>query len=270
MTADRVSGTGSTRPRSAGWRVRLRHLVKRIPGAGALYGFARLWFAPTLREDGLATVHSGDFVREPRFVEAYAAAEAVQGPTRLRWRARVLQWAASHALTVPGDFVECGVNRGFLSMSVAVYTNFGRRTDRRFFLVDTFSGLVESQVSPEDRAAFWNEYGDTYDAVVASFRRFPNVTVVRGVVPECLPAIPTERVAYLSIDMNCAAPELAALEFFWPKMVPGGVIVLDDYGFAGHEAQKRVADAFAHSHGVDLLPLPTGQGLLLKPGAEPR
>lgn len=267
MAPEREAGAAPRPSRPTDYRVRLRRLVKRVPGAGALYGLARLWFAPTLREDGLATVHNSDFASEPRFLEAYAAAESVQGPTRLRWRARVLQWAGSHALTLPGDFVECGVNRGFLSMAVATYTAFGRHTERRFFLIDTFSGLVPAQVSPEDRAAFWNEYGDTHDAVVASFRPFPNVTVVRGVVPDCLPSLPVERVAYLSIDMNCVAPEIAALEFFWPRMTPGGVIILDDYGFAGHEAQKQAADAFAQHHGVDLLPLPTGQALLLKPGS---
>lgn len=252
-----------------GARVRLRRLAKRIPGVGALYGLARLWFRPTFREDGLATVHNCDFVHEPRFMEAYTAAQALQGPTHLRWRARVLQWAAGHALTAEGDFVECGVNRGFLSMAVATYVDFGRRTGRRFFLVDTYAGLVASQVTAADRAAYWNEYGDTYEAVVASFRRFANVEVVRGVVPDCLPALPVERVAYLSIDMNCVAPEIAALEFFWPRMSAGGVVILDDYGFAGHEAQKHAADAFARRHGVDILPLPTGQGLLLKP-AQPQ
>lgn len=251
---------------SRGLALTLRQAAKRIPGASWLYANLRLLLAPSFREDGLATVHNADFLGEPRFRQAYDAALRLQPDTHLRWRARVLQWAGAHALRLDGDFVECGVHRGFLSMSVATYTAFAQHPDRRFFLVDTYRGLVESMVSEADRAAFWNQYGDTYDEVVRSFQDFPNVRVVRGVVPECLPQVDTERVAYLSIDMNCTAPEIAALEYFWPRLVPGAAIVLDDYGFAGHEAQKHAADDFARSRGVEILPLPTGQGLLLRAG----
>ena len=72
-------------------------------------------------------------------------------------------------------------------------------------------------------------------------------------------------VASLSIDMNCAGPEEEALRHFWPKLESGGIVVLDDYGFSGHESQKHTADRFAASVGVKILSVPTGQGLLLKP-----
>jgi hypothetical protein len=65
--------------------------------------------------------------------------------------------------------------------------------------------------------------------------------------------------------MNCAAPEVAAARHFWPKMSPGGMIVLDDYGFTVHVEQRRAFDSFAAEQGVPLLALPTGQGLILKP-----
>jgi len=47
------------------------------------------------------------------------------------------------------------------------------------------------------------------------------------------------KVSYLSIDMNCVKPEIAAAQFFWDRMVSGGIMVLDDYGFRGHIEQKR-------------------------------
>ena len=74
-----------------------------------------------------------------------------------------------------------------------------------------------------------------------------------------------EKVCYVSLDMNAARPEIAAAEFFWPKMSSGAVMVLDDYGWPFHEVQKREFDAFAARHGVTVLPLPTGQGLMFKP-----
>jgi hypothetical protein len=71
-----------------------------------------------------------------------------------------------------------------------------------------------------------------------------------------------ERVAYLSIDMNLAYPERAALK--QPKLSPGAMVVLDDYAWVGMHEQKEAHDQFAASQGCEILTLPTGQGLLIK------
>lgn len=182
----------------------------------------------------------------------------------IRWRAHVTQWAGWHASRLLGDFVECGVNRAFLSSSVMDFIEFDKIIDRKFYLFDTYCGLVESQISPHDRAAYRNRYEDTYQFVLNHFKHNHNINIIRGIIPDSLETVNIQQVAYLSIDMNCATPELAALEFFWPKMVSSGIIILDDYGFSGHEEQKRIADSFAEKQGVKVLSLPTGQGLLIK------
>src|SRR5690606_4905939 len=95
----------------------------------------------------------------------------------------------------------------------------------------------------------------------------PNATLVRGRVPDTLSGPDIRSVAYLSIDMYIVEPERAALEHFWPLIADGGVVVLDDYGFRGHEMQRASADEFAASAGVPILPLPTGQGVMVKPAS---
>jgi hypothetical protein len=66
--------------------------------------------------------------------------------------------------------------------------------------------------------------------------------------------------------MKCVQPEIEALEFFWNKMAPGGIIILDDYGYANKfHHQKAAHDLFAKSKGVQILSLPTCQGVLIKP-----
>jgi hypothetical protein len=65
--------------------------------------------------------------------------------------------------------------------------------------------------------------------------------------------------------MNCAPPEVAAAEFFWERLVGGAIVLLDDYGFPGHEAQREALDGFAAAKQVKILCLPTGQGLIVKP-----
>ena len=84
-------------------------------------------------------------------------------------------------------------------------------------------------------------------------------------MPDTLPRVTSERIAYLSIDMNCVRLEIAAAEFFWPRLVPGATMLLDDYGHAGHELQKEAFNQFSVRHGVPILTLPTGQGVIVKP-----
>ena len=101
--------------------------------------------------------------------------------------------------------------------------------------------------------------------MLADFAAFKNVVIVPGPIPETLPQVIPEKVAFLSIDMNCTIPEREALKHFWPRLVRGGVVLLDDYGFSHHEEQKVAHDAFAASQGTTVLSLPTGQGLMIKP-----
>jgi O-methyltransferase len=84
-------------------------------------------------------------------------------------------------------------------------------------------------------------------------------------VPDTLPGAGIDRVCYLSIDMNIAWPERKAIEYFWPKLSPGAFVVLDDYGFHGFEEQLHCMNEFARNVGVEILALPTGQGLIAKP-----
>ncbi len=227
-----------------------------------------LWWERTYHEDGLATEHNCDFLRDERFVRAYELGRAT-GSFRgreLRWRVHVACWAAAHAAQLEGDFVECGVYRGGLARAIVDYIDFPA-LDKTFYLFDTFAGIPAVSISPAERALGRRpgEYGECYEDVCQTFRPFSNVRVIRGTVPAVLEDIPIEQVAYLSLDMNVYQPEIAAAEHFWPRIVPGGVLLLDDYGFRHHIEQKQALDAFAAERGVPILSLPTGQGLLIKP-----
>jgi hypothetical protein len=225
----------------------------------------------TYDQDGLKTVHNCDFIYDARFSHAYQQGKATGswGNVEIHWRAYVACWAAERATTLEGDFVECGVNKGGLARTVVDYVNFGS-LPKTFYLLDTFAGLDPAYSSPSELSrAGPGVYVECYQEVVATFRPFHNVVIVPGSVPETLSQVKAESISYLSIDMNCATPERAALEFFWDKLVSGAVVLLDDYlddyGWKGYEAQKGSADQFAAARSVQVLALPTGQGLLLKP-----
>lgn len=225
--------------------------------------------------DGLHSIHNHDFMASAEFQRAYArGVQATQQDYRWHWRVHIGLWAARSALHLPGDFIECGVNRGFLSSAIMEALGWNQ-LERTFYLLDTFRGLDERFVSaPElqdgalrkNAEALASGFYTANSALVrANFAEWKNVCIIEGAIPETLTQIAAQRVAYLHLDMNCAPPEVAALEFLWPRLVPGALVLLDDYAYRGYGAQKLAMDEFARRRGVQIASLPTGQGLLLRP-----
>ena len=82
-------------------------------------------------------------------------------------------------------------------------------------------------------------------------------------MPTVLEQIPSTKIAYLSLDMNGGLPELAALKFFYPKIVKGGIIYFDDYGWNYPELRKVVDDFFSDKPET-LLHFPSGNSIVIK------
>ena len=225
--------------------------------------------------DGLLTVHNDHFRKNPAFQAAYArGVKASQGiDPQFDWRVHIALWTARTAVHLPGDFVECGVNAGFISSAIMQHLNWST-VAKRFYLIDTFNGPVLEQYSAEevDRgrrkvaedAMAAGAYVLDIERVRANFAEWPNAVVVQGSVPDVLPALDITNVAFLHIDLNCAHPEQQALAFFWDRLSPGALVLLDDYAYFGHECQAHAIDETARTIGFNVLSLPTGQGLIVK------
>jgi len=224
-------------------------------------------------QDGLFTHHSDHFRDDASFQAAYArGVKAGLGvDPQIEWRLHVALWAAALAVRVPGDFVECGVNAGFVSSAIMQYLNWGA-TGRRFYLVDTFDGPVLSQFSEREAgrlaaakdAAARGAYVKDLERVQANFTEWPNVELVQGAVPGILPTVGAKQVAFLHIDMNCALPDCAALNHFWRTLSPGAVVLFDDYAYFGYDQTAALVDSAVACLGAKILSLPTGQGLIIK------
>ncbi|HWQ52673.1 MAG TPA: TylF/MycF/NovP-related O-methyltransferase [Bryobacteraceae bacterium] len=250
----------------------VKHWIKDLFGAAGYAVINTRWH---YGHDGLYTLHNDRFRRDPAFRAAYErglkSSNGVDSDNE--WRIHVALWTAANALRVPGDFVECGVNTGFVSSAIMQYLDW-RAVEKRFYLVDTFSGPVLGQYSAEEMACgrvtiaegaiAAGAYATDVERVRANFAEWPNAVVVKGAVPEVLPSLGGERVAYLHIDMNCAHPERAALEYFWERLSPGGFVLFDDYAYTGADCQADAIDAAARELGARVLALPTGQGLIVR------
>jgi len=225
--------------------------------------------------DGLNTVHHARFRDDPHFQAAWEGAFQATGQVDpgSYWRIHIGLWAASVAARVSGDFVECGVNAGFLSSAIVRYLDWNN-LNKRFYLVDTFTGPVLSQYSSEEiergrwdgveRAIRAGAYVTDIESVRRRYEGWDGISVVQGRVPEALPSVDAERVAFLHLDMNVAYPECEALDFFWERISPGGIVLMDDYAYFGYETQGNALDATARTIGASILALPTGQGMIIK------
>ena len=230
-------------------------------------------YRPTYADDGVITDHIVDFMTDERFRNAYESGKSTGAlkfhPGDIHFRSYVACWAATHALNLEGDFVECGVGKGLLSKTIVEYVDF-KNVQKSFYLIDTYQGIpVEQGIKSEasnmemlNSLHFNNSY---LEEVKTTFNGYNNVFVIPGRVPQILTENTFDRVCYLSIDMNNSIAETSALDFFWEKLVPGAVVLFDDYAYGEQfRAQKEAIDKFVKHKGTSVLTLPTGQGMLIK------
>ena len=213
--------------------------------------------------DRLATHHHVQFLHDDKFIESYRKAfedipNHVKDPITtldIKWRAHICTWAATQALKLEGDFVECGVWYGILSKTMCEYIDFNK-LDRHFYLFDSWGRMPGSH----KKAAYQL---DIYGDVLKRFEMYKNVSLVRGLVPEVLDQVKIEKIAFLGIDMNGSVAERAALERFYDKIVPGGVIYFDDYGWDYPDLRKTVNEFFEDKP-ESLLHFPSGNSIVVK------
>lgn len=226
-------------------------------------------------QDGLTTKHNHDFMQDPDFIRSYnRGAHAAMNDYKWHWRVHVGLWSASLASKLEGDFVEAGVNKGFLSSAIMESLDWDSQ-NRMFYLLDTFAGINLTYVTEEEKKLGIVErnqqdldrgfYAIDASSVINNFSQWKNVNIIVGSIPETLNQITAKKIAFLHVDLNCAMPEVATVRNLWDRIVAGGVILLDDYAFIGYETQKHAMDRLAKELNVSILSLPTGQGLIIKP-----
>lgn len=219
------------------------------------------------------------FFDDPAFAAAWKSVRGAHvydqydNQQSIAWRMHTLVWAAKNALALPeGDFVECGVFQGDMSFVVYHAAKLAG-SGRAMHLFDSFEGIDPARAVPGeygpsgDYIAKSNVYygrRGLYESVLARFKPLPEVTVHKGYLPETLEGRAPDKIAWLHIDLNAAKPEVETLEALFDRVVPSGIIILDDYGWLVLRAQKVAEDAFFARRGYRVLELPTGQGLVVK------
>jgi hypothetical protein len=218
--------------------------------------------------DGLATVHFSPFLHDHQYGDLYSemASEWFVGSRAdVRWRMWVLTSLARECGVLPGNYAEFGVYRA--GCAFMILATSAVPSSKRLFLFDTFAGIpAEALLEPEIGAGLAGELANTSLEYVA--RRLSKwhsqIVLVEGDVFQTLLEADSGPLAFVHMDLNAAAPTRRALEYVYPRLVTGAIIVFDDYGWKGLEAQRTVVDEFFSKKPETVLALPTGQGLLIK------
>jgi hypothetical protein len=160
---------------------------------------------------------------------------------------------------LPGDTAECGVYKGSSSYIICQRLADLRKTHHVF---DSFEGL--SEPTGVD-GQLWSK-GDLSagEAVVQStLKGFP-IKLYKGWIPARFAEVADKTFCYIHIDVDLYQPTLDSLEFFYSRMVPGGIILCDDYGFLTCPGARQAFDEFIEGKPERIIEVPTGQGFIIK------
>jgi len=188
-------------------------------------------------------------------------------PERIYALARAVEYTVGRQL--PGAMVECGVWRGGSMMVVALTLLRLGVTDRELYLFDTFEGMTEP--SEEDvkysgeratdilarTSRDSNVWGvapleQVREAVLSVGYPEERIHFVKGAVEETLPTSAPEEIALLRLDTDWYSSTKHELLHLYPRLVHGGVLMLDDYGF-WRGARQAVDEYLAENEVVLLL-----------------
>ncbi len=172
------------------------------------------------------------------------------------------------ARAVPGAIVECGVWRGGSMLAAALTLRSLGVRDRDVYMFDTFTGMPPPSdadryvtggsardhlaTSTEDSTVWAKASLDEVERNLSTSGYPPDrLHFVEGRVEETLPGRAPGDIALLRLDTDWYESTRHELRHLYPRLVSGGVLILDDYG--EWEGSRRATDEFLAEHGAELL-----------------
>jgi hypothetical protein len=142
-------------------------------------------------------------------------------------------------LNVPGDFIETGVWRGGCCILMRGVLSANATQDRKVYVADSFEGLPppNPELFPQDAGVALHtirELAVSADEVKENFERYGlldnRVVFVKGFFSDTLPTLEAGPFALIRLDGDMYESTYVALEALYPRLSPGGFIIIDDYG----------------------------------------
>ena len=159
-----------------------------------------------------------------------------------------------------GDMFEVGVWRGGTAAIIGQFIGNGT-----LYLADTFEGVVNA--GEKDSMYKGGEHADTSQGMVETLLSetgVKNYTILKGIFPKDTASMMKSdkiKLAHIDVDVYLSAKE--SFEYIWDKIIVGGAVVFDDYGFWGCEGVTELFNNFNYANGFKIHNL-NGHGIIIK------
>ena len=157
---------------------------------------------------------------------------------------------------LPGAMAEVGVFEGASARLICEV-----KGDRTLHLFDTFEGLPKS-TDPDRQVHRERQYPSSLEAVQTYLKDYDHVVFHKGLFPESAADVEDTSFSFAHFDVDLYESTLACLEYFYPKMIPGGVILSHDYSLLA--GVGKAVDEFFEDKPEAPIDLPTTQCMIIK------
>lgn len=173
-------------------------------------------------------------------------------------RLYMLQQYTKISNSIDGDIVECGTFKGHSAYIIGSVA----QTNKFIHLFDSWEGLSSPGIFD---GSYWKRgaLNSTENEARNLLNNHPNYTFHRGWIPSSFQNVEIQQISLLHLDLDLYEPTLQSLQYFWSKVMPGGIVISDDYGFITCPGVKKAFDDF-FSEKNDIFHLTTGQAVVIK------
>ncbi len=171
----------------------------------------------------------------------------------------IIHSIASGMVQVPGDFCEVGIYQGSTAKVICE-----AKGDKTLHLCDTFEGLPEPG-EHEQHVEKKGRFACSLESIQAYLTGFPNLQYHKGFCPQSVRGVLDDaRFSFVHLDVDLYASTKECLEYFWPRLHPGGIVVSHDYSIL--DGVRRAFTEFSATTREQVIELPTTQCMMVKAG----
>lgn len=176
----------------------------------------------------------------------------------------ILRELASSVSNLEGEIAECGSYKGASAFFIAQTSK-----EVPIHIFDAFEGLPtpgEFDRVITDEVAPWKvgDLNSSEHVLRENLSKFKNIQIHKGWIPDRFQEVADKRFRFVHIDVDLYEPTKDSLEFFYPRLVANGIVVLDDYGFLKCPGARKAADDFIKDKTERLVKLTSGQAFFIK------
>ena len=167
---------------------------------------------------------------------------------------------AKNFAEMDGEAVEVGVYKGG---TARILTSIFSRQKKNIYLFDTFDGMPITDKNRDKHTE--GDFADcSLEAVEKLLSDLSNYKIYKGYFPKTASDIIKKKFCFVHIDVDIYQSVKDCCEFFYNKMVHGGIMVFDDYGWPSCPGAKEAVDEFFYDKREAVVYIPSGQAIVLK------